>query len=53
MKEPHPAYGLTEEFRLQVLATAVLIGVRAAAVKHAVSQTSIYNWRRWYGENSK
>jgi len=53
MKEPHPAYGLTREFRLQVLATAVLIGVRAAAAEHAVSQTSIYNWRKWYGEDSK
>ena len=53
MKEPHPAYGLPEEFRLQVLATAVLIGVRAAAVAHAVSQASIYNWRQWYGEHCK
>lgn len=53
MKEPHPDYGLTKEFRLQVLATAGLIGVRAAAIEHAVSVASIYNWRRWYGQHSK
>lgn len=47
MKQPHPAYGLTDEFRLQVLDTARKVGVRAAAGIHAVSTASIYNWRKW------
>ena len=49
MKTVHPAYGLTEEFRRQVLASAAEWGVRIAAGLHGVSMTSIYNWRRWYG----
>lgn len=49
MKQPHEAYGLGDEFRKQVLATAVQLGVRAAAAVHKVSTASIYNWRKWYG----
>jgi hypothetical protein len=53
MKEPHPDYGLTREFRLQVLATAGQIGVRAAAIAHAVSKSSVYRWRKWYSQDDK
>lgn len=49
MKKLHPDYGLTEEFRKKVLETAGIIGVRAAALMHRVSITSVYNWRKWYG----
>lgn len=45
---PHPAYGFTEEFRLQVLATAGRVGVIAAAALHGVSITAVRNWRKWY-----
>ena len=45
---PHPAYGFTEEFRREVLATAGRCGVAAAAQLHGVTHTSVYNWRKWY-----
>lgn len=50
MKQLDPAYGLPEEFRLRVIATAGIVGARAAAVAHRVSIASVYNWIRWYGK---
>lgn len=49
MKTLHEAYGLTEDTRKAVLATAAEQGVAAAAQLHGVSKMSVYNWRRWYG----
>ena len=45
-KPIHPAYGLTDEFRLRVLRDAALVGVKAAAALHKVSAASIYIWRK-------
>lgn len=42
----HPAYGLSDETRLQILRDADTSSVRMAAYKHNVSATSIYNWRK-------
>lgn len=47
-QKPHPSYGLTREYRLVVLAAAGTLGVRAAAEQYRVSESSVYNWRRWY-----
>lgn len=51
MKQLHPDYGLPEDFRRAVVATAGLLGARAAALAHSVSITSVYNWINWYSKN--
>ncbi len=43
-KPIHPAYGLTDEFRLRVLRDAAFLGVKAAAELHNVSPSAIYVW---------
>ena len=45
-KPIHPAYGLTDEFRLRVLRDAAFLGVKAAAALHKVSPAAIYIWRK-------
>jgi transposase-like protein len=45
-KPIHPAYGLTDEFRLRVLRDAAFLGVKAAAALHEVSPAAIYIWRK-------
>lgn len=52
MKTPDPAYGLPEEFRLRVIATAQQLGVATAAAAHRVSAASVYNWIRWYSSGA-
>lgn len=52
MKTPHKDYGLPEEFRLRVIATAAQLGVTAAATAHRVSAASVYNWIRWYSSGA-
>lgn len=42
----HPDYGYTDEFRTAVLRHAKRYSVKVAARRFAVSQTSIYNWRK-------
>lgn len=44
----HPDYGYTDQIRLRVCKTAVLLGKRRAAEKHGVSITSVYNWLKVY-----
>ena len=40
----HPAYGLTDEFRLRVLAYANATSVAKAAAHFNIHHSSIYNW---------
>ncbi len=42
----HPAYGLTDETRRQILADAERLGVVKAAALHGVHHTTVYIWRR-------
>lgn len=42
----HPAYGLADETRLQVLRDAERTSMREAAVKHRVSLSAVYKWRQ-------
>lgn len=41
----HPAYGLPDEVRLEILAYADKHSVADAALVYRVSQSAIYNWR--------
>ena len=40
----HPAYGLTDDYRLEALRHAEIHGVAAAATRYRVSQSTIYKW---------
>lgn len=42
----HPAYGLSDEYRLRVLAYAEKTSVREAATTYNLSNQVIYNWRK-------
>lgn len=42
----HPAYGLSDEYRLRVLAYAEKTSVRDAATAYNLSGQAIYNWRK-------
>lgn len=42
----HQDYGLTDEFRLQVISDAQVLGVKGAAIKNNVHVTSVYKWMR-------
>lgn len=42
----HPAYGLPDPFRMEVLRYAEDHGVPAAAKVYAVHFSTIYNWRK-------
>lgn len=44
----HPDYGYSENFRLRVCKTALILGKHTAAKKHKVSLASIYNWTKVY-----
>jgi hypothetical protein len=44
----HPEYGFHDAFRMAVCKTAFTLGKKAAAKKHGVSMTSIYNWTKVY-----
>lgn len=44
----HPAYGLTDAFRLRVVAYSYLHGAVAAAAVFNVARCSIYRWRDAY-----
>jgi len=46
--QPHPEFGLTEQYRLEIVAAAGQLGVRAAAELYRVSVQSVYRWRQWY-----
>lgn len=40
----NPAYGLTDDYRLRVLHYADAFGVRRAAERYRVGQSTIYKW---------
>lgn len=42
----HPAYGLPDEYRLQVLAALSRFTVREAAKHFNLCPSTIYRWRR-------
>lgn len=42
----HPGYGLSDEYRLQILRHAEDVGVAAAARDYRVGKTAIYSWRK-------
>lgn len=44
----HPDYGYTDEIRLRVCKTAMLLGKKQAAKKHNVSISSVYIWMKVY-----
>ena len=44
----HPDYGYTDQFRLTVCKTAIILGKRKAAHRHGVSIPSVYNWMKAY-----
>ena len=44
----HPDYGYSDEIRLRVCYTAMILGKRRAAEKHKVSLTSVYAWTKVY-----
>jgi len=46
----HPAYGLADTTRAEILRHAAETTVRAAAEKHNVAQSTIYRWRALLAE---
>jgi transposase-like protein len=44
----HPAYGLADETRVSILRDAEVCGVKAAAEKHRVHPSVVYQWRKRY-----